>query len=113
MQRSLSLIKRFIAHIENLPVLILLTARPEFEPPWSIAPKAQTLDLGQLDRSDSRQLVQDIVSNATFPSDLVAQIMEKSDGIPLFLEEITKAAIETHRSMRPFKASRRSSQRHF
>ena len=40
--------------------------------------------------------MQDIVSNATFPSDLVAQIMEKSDGIPLFLEEITKAVLETH-----------------
>jgi class 3 adenylate cyclase/tetratricopeptide (TPR) repeat protein len=89
---SLTLIQRFIAQIENLPVLVLLTARPEFEPPWK---EAQTLELGRLDKSSSTQVVQEIAGNAALPPDLMKQIMEKSDGIPLFLEEITKAVLET------------------
>jgi tetratricopeptide (TPR) repeat protein len=89
---SLTLIQRFIAQFDDLSVLVLLTARPEFEPPWQ---KAHVVELGRLDKASSLQIVQDIAGGAALTPDLFTQIMEKSDGIPLFLEEITKAVLET------------------
>ena len=91
---SLFLFRQFIRKIESLPVLILLTARPEFEPPWLNDSASTILTIGRLDNSNSRQVVQGVARDATLSSHLMAQILEKSDGVPLFLEEITKAVLE-------------------
>src|SRR5262249_1258152 len=87
---TLGLIQGYIARIDTLGVLVLMTAGPEFEPTWE---NAHVLELGRLDRSDSMRIVQEIAGDATLAPDFLKQIVEKSDGIPLFVEEITKAVL--------------------
>jgi class 3 adenylate cyclase/predicted ATPase len=92
---SRELLDRTIARIEHLPVLLIATFRPEFVPPWTGLPHVTMLALNRLGRRDGALLVERLVGNTGLPADLIAEIVERSDGVPLFLEEVTKVVIET------------------
>ena len=79
--------------LERLPVLAILTSRPELEPGWKGARKASTLSIGRLDRPESLAMVRSIAGQS-FPEQHVAMIVERTDGIPLFIEELSKAVVE-------------------
>ncbi|MGC2412365.1 MAG: AAA family ATPase, partial [Stellaceae bacterium] len=89
------LLDRTIARVEHLPVLLVATFRPEFQPPWTGQPHVTVLALNRLGRRDGALLVERLVGNAGLPADLVEEIVERTDGVPLFLEEVTKVVIET------------------
>jgi len=79
-----------------MPVLLVATSRPEFEPPWTGQPHVETLSLRRLGREESGELVRQIVGTAAALSrEVVDDIVERTDGVPLFLEELTKAVVET------------------
>jgi class 3 adenylate cyclase/predicted ATPase len=83
--------------VERVPrwsVLLLVTFRPEFSPPWSGQAHVTTVTLARLDRREGAALVQRVVGNAALPSDVVQEIVERTDGVPLFVEELTKAVVE-------------------
>ncbi len=79
----------------RLPVLLIATFRPEYQPPWTGQPHVTTLSLRRLGRHESDELVRGIIGNAAaLPSEIMAEIVERTDGVPLFLEELTKAVVE-------------------
>jgi class 3 adenylate cyclase/predicted ATPase len=91
---SLELLHLTIERISNLPVLMLVTFRPEFEPPWTGQPHVMSLALGRLNRRDTVDLIEQVAGNSTLPVDIVQEIVERTDGVPLFIEELTKTVLE-------------------
>jgi class 3 adenylate cyclase/tetratricopeptide (TPR) repeat protein len=78
----------------SLPVLLILTFLPEFQAPWSGLPQVTALILNRLDRRESGAMIESIAGNRKLPSELAAEIVERADGVPLFVEELTRAVIE-------------------
>ena len=85
---------REIEFIRRLPVLLLMTYRPEFIPPWIGEPHVSTIALGRLDPQSCADLIERITDGNTLPSEVLEEITERADGIPLFIEELTKAVLE-------------------
>jgi class 3 adenylate cyclase/predicted ATPase len=81
--------------IGNLPVLLIVTFRPEFQPPWTGQPQVTMLALNRLDRRDRIALVEQIAAGKTLPDQVVDQIVDRTDGVPLFVEELTKSVLES------------------
>src|SRR5262249_7579709 len=81
--------------VRQLPALALFTFRPEFEPPWAGLPNVSTLTLGRLARDDVENMVARVTGGRVLPAEVMKQIVTKTDGNPLFVEELTKAGLET------------------
>jgi predicted ATPase len=91
---SLELLDQTVEWVRQLPVLALFTSRPEFDPPWIGLPNVSTLTLGRLDRSNVESMVARVTGGRVPPPEVMKQIVEKTDGNPLFVEELTKAVLE-------------------
>jgi len=92
---SLELLNLAIERIRRLPVLLLLTFRPEFDAPWKGLPDVATVALGRLDHRQSEMMVERVTGGRKLPPEVMAQIVAKTDGVPLFLEEFTKNLLES------------------
>ena len=92
---SLELLGLLVERTANLPLLALLTARPEFVPPssWTSRRHVTLLSLDHLDRRQAAVLA-DCVSGNPLPSEMVEQIVARADGVPLFIEELTRMVLE-------------------
>jgi predicted ATPase len=75
--------------------MLAITFRPEFQPPWAGRPHVLSLALNRLSERDGEALVQTLAGNAALTADIVAEIVERADGVPLFVEELTKAVLES------------------
>jgi class 3 adenylate cyclase/predicted ATPase len=84
---------RLIKRVPELPVLLVMTCRPDFEPRWQHNLKVTTRPLDRLPRRESELLVGVLDPRSSLPPKTLKQILDYSDGIPLFLEELTKAAL--------------------
>ncbi len=84
-----------IERAASLAVLLILTFRPDFHPPWSGQAHVTSLTLSRLSRREGTALVSRVIGNKQIPDDIVAEIVERTDGIPLFVEEMTKAVLES------------------
>jgi class 3 adenylate cyclase len=91
---SLELLSLTIERIAHLPVLVLATARPEFRPPWAEEAHLTTLGVGRLDRLEAESLVGHVAADQALPREIIEQILAHTDGVPLFVEELTKAVLE-------------------
>jgi class 3 adenylate cyclase/predicted ATPase len=91
---SRELLDRIIKRVPGLPVLLIATFRPEFAPPWSGLPDVTALTLTRLDRRTGAAMVAGIGGNAVLSSEAAAEIVERADGVPLFVEELTRAVLE-------------------
>src|SRR5262245_27737720 len=91
---SLELLDLTLERVRQLPVLALFTFRPEFEPPWVGLPNVSSLKLGRLDRSDVESMIARVTGGRPLPPEVTEQIVVKTDGNPLFVEELTKAVLE-------------------
>jgi class 3 adenylate cyclase/predicted ATPase len=83
-----------IERVRDLPVLLIITFRPAFQPPWTGQPQVTMLALNRLDRRDRTALVAQIAGDKALPDEIVAQIANRTDGVPLFVEELTKSVLE-------------------
>jgi class 3 adenylate cyclase/tetratricopeptide (TPR) repeat protein len=93
---SRELLDLTVERIERLPVLLIATFRPEFQPPWVGQSHVTMVTLGRLNRHESAALVRHLTRGEhTFPEELIDHIVERAEGVPLFLEEVTKAVLET------------------
>ena len=92
---SRELLDRMIERISDWPVLLLAMFRPEFQPPWTGQPHVTMLTLARLDRRDTAAMVANVAGNAALSPEIVEEIAERTDGVPLFVEELTKAVLET------------------
>jgi predicted ATPase/class 3 adenylate cyclase len=92
---SRDLLDLTVERVRSLPVLLIVTFRPEFPPPWTGQPQVSTLALNRLDRHDRTALVEQITGGKALPDEVVAQIVDRTDGVPLFVEELTKSVLES------------------
>ena len=94
-QSSLELMNSAIRRVANLPVMFVVTYRPEFPPPWSDLGHATVLKLNQLGRSQVVDLIYKAAGGKTLPEAIIEQIASKSQGVPLFVKEITRSILES------------------
>ena len=80
--------------VSQLPVLLVVTFRPEFQHGWSGRPHVTTLALNRLAGRDGAALVERVAGSAGLSRDIVDEIVARADGVPLFIEELTKAVLE-------------------
>ena len=92
---SRELLDLTVERVRTLPVLLLVTFRPEFQPPWTGQPQVTMLSLNRLDRRDRSALVEQIAGGKPLPDEVVDQIADRTDGVPLFVEELTKTVLES------------------
>jgi predicted ATPase len=91
---SRELLDLLVERVARLPVLLLVTFRPEFQPPWSGQAHVTFLVLNRLDRREGATLVRRVTGAEALPGDVVAEIVKRTDGVPLFVEELTKGVLE-------------------
>ena len=91
---TLELFDLIIDRADGRPILLLITFRPEFAPSWSGRGNATSLALDRLDAAEAAALVKEIACRRRLPPGLVEQLAARTDGVPLFVEELTKAVLE-------------------
>ena len=91
---SLEALGRTVDRIKTLPALLIVTFRPEFIAPWVGQPHVTALTLNRLGERDAATIIERLAGNKELPADVIAEIVERTDGIPLFVEEMTKAVLE-------------------
>jgi class 3 adenylate cyclase len=91
---SLEAFGRAIDRIQRLRVLLIVTFRPEFAPPWIGQPHVTPLTVNRLTQRDIAAMIDRVVGNKLLPASIRQDIIERTDGIPLFVEEITKSVLE-------------------
>ena len=91
---TLELLDRLVGRISGERVLLLLTFRPEFSPPWRSRPHATLVSLNRLPRRQSVALVEALAGGEALPEAVLQRIVARADGVPLFVEELTKAVLE-------------------
>jgi len=91
---SLEVLSRTMDRIKALPALLVITFRPEFNAPWAEHSHVASLALNRLGEHHAAAIVERLVGDRELPRDVIAEIVERTDGIPLFVEEMTKAVLE-------------------
>jgi hypothetical protein len=89
---SLEVLGRTVGRMQTLPALLIVTFRPEFNAPWVGQSHVTSLTLNRLGEREA--IIARLVGNEVLPPDVLAEIVERTDGIPLFVEEMTKAVLE-------------------
>src|SRR6266567_4259690 len=92
---SRELLDLIVERVRGLPALLVVTFRPEFEPPWIGQPRVSMLALNRLDRRDRTALDMQISAGKALPDEVIEQIVDRTDGVPLFVEELTKSILES------------------
>ena len=92
---SLELFELMINRVQTLPGLVLITCRPEFQPAWSGYPDVTFLSLNRLGQRQAAGIVERLTRGKALPTDVLGQIVAKTDGVPLFVEELTKTVLES------------------
>ena len=91
---SLEAFGRAVDRIKTLPALLIASFRPEFNAPWVGQPHVTALTLNRLGERDAATIIERLIGNKKLPTDVMVEIVERTDGIPLFVEEMTKAVLE-------------------
>jgi class 3 adenylate cyclase/predicted ATPase len=92
---TLECLDRLIEHIPGARLLLLLLFRPEFQPPWPLRPRLTQIALDRLGRRQVERMVAQMVGNIPLPPEVLRYIVTKTDGVPLFVEELTKMVLES------------------
>ena len=92
---SLELLSRLVDQTPSMQVLLLATARPEFVSPWPTHRHVTNVGLSRLDRIEGQALVAGVTGGKTLPAEVLDQIVAHTDGVPLFIEELTKTILES------------------
>ena len=92
---SREVIDLLVDKVQNKPILVVITARSEFQPSWNAHSHITTLVLNRLSRQLRTTMVERVAGNRELPKEVVEEIIVKTDGVPLFVEELTKAVLES------------------
>jgi len=92
---STELFQLIVDLVERLPILLVMVFRPDFAPPWSGYPHITPLALGRLGHRQALALVERVTGGKPLPPEVVEQIVARTDGVPLFVEELTKTMLES------------------
>ena len=91
---SLEVLDAVVARLRDLPMMLVMTFRPEFQPPWDSTSYVTAHALKRLGHSDGGAIAQRVVGGKELPAEVLARIVAQTDGIPLFVEELTKTVLE-------------------
>ncbi len=91
---TLDLLDPLIEMIEKLPMLLVVTTRPELQPIWADRPEVTVQVLNGLSRRQAARLIKEVSGDRNLPEEVIDRIIARSDGIPLFIEELTKTVLE-------------------
>jgi class 3 adenylate cyclase/predicted ATPase len=91
---SLELLDRMLELAPRLPLLMIVTFRPEFSPPWMGQAHVTLLSLNRLARRETAALVEGVTGGKSMPLEILDRIIQHTDGVPLFIEELTKSLLE-------------------
>ena len=94
---SLEALGRTVDRISNLRALLIITFRPEFNAPWVGQSHVTCLTLSRLSEPEAAAMIESLVGNRQLTAEMMVEIVERTDGIPLFVEEMTKAILEAER----------------
>jgi TOMM system kinase/cyclase fusion protein len=92
---TLELLNLLIDHVATARILMLLTSRPEFRPPWGFRAHVTPVTLSRLPRTQVEAMVAGVAGNKALPAEVHEQLVVKTDGVPLFVEELTKMVLES------------------
>jgi predicted ATPase len=92
---TLELVNSIIPLIKTARVLLLITFRPEFVPQWLSEPHVTSLYLDRMDREQCHDIISDVIGDKALPREVEERIVDKADGIPLFVEELAKSVSES------------------
>ena len=92
---TLELLSLFLEQVPTTRMLTLLTFRPEFTPPWGSRAYLSQLTLSRLDRTQVGEMVARVTGGTRLSTEMVQQVITKTDGVPLFVEELTKSVVES------------------
>ena len=92
---TLEALEALLDRLERLPVLLLVTYRPEFKSQWIGQRSVTALTLSRLDPAQTKAIVNRVTEGNSLPDEILAQIVARTDGIPLFVEELTKTIVES------------------
>ena len=89
------LLAMLMDEVPTIPLFVLLTARPDFEPPWPSRPYVKALALTPLTPNETTEMVDHLASGKPLPLEVLSEIVSRTDGVPLFVEELTKMVLES------------------
>jgi DNA-binding SARP family transcriptional activator/class 3 adenylate cyclase len=92
---SLEQLDSIIDRVSALSVLLIITYRPEFVPPWIGRPQVSLLTLNRLAHRQRHEMIAGLTRGKALPEEITEQIINRTDGVPLFIEELTKAVVES------------------
>jgi predicted ATPase len=92
---SRELFDQIVDRLQRLPVLLVVTFRPVLFPPWIGFPHVTLLTLNRLTQPQARLLVERVAGGKALPSEVIEQILARTEGVPLFTEELTKTVLES------------------
>jgi class 3 adenylate cyclase/tetratricopeptide (TPR) repeat protein len=92
---SRELFDQIVDRLQRLPVLLVVTFRPDLSPPWIGFPHVTLLTLNRLGKAQARSLVERLTGGKALPSEVLEQILGRTEGVPLFMEELTKTVLES------------------
>jgi tetratricopeptide (TPR) repeat protein len=92
---SVELLGLFLKNIAQARILLVLTFRPEFHPPWESLPYQTEMTLSRLPQRNVQAMLERLTEGTPLPAEIVQQIVNKTDGVPLFVEELTKMVLES------------------
>lgn len=91
---SLELLSLLVEHSPSLRFMLVATFRPEFSPPWIGQPHVTMVTLSRLDTREAEAMVETVAGGSPLPREVLDQIVARTDGVPLFIEELTKTVID-------------------
>lgn len=92
---TLELLDALIEQVSSSPIFLMLVCRPAFESPWSGRSFPVTISLERLSQSQVQNLVSELAGGMSLPEEVLEQIVSKTDGVPLFVEELTRMILES------------------
>ncbi|MGA7807456.1 AAA family ATPase, partial [Bradyrhizobium sp.] len=92
---SRDVFSRLVERLQELPVLFVVTYRPEYAPPWTGRALVTTLSLNRFGRRQTVSMVDQVTGGKSLPAEVMEEILVKTDGVPLFVEELTKTVLES------------------
>lgn len=92
---TLELLGQLNEKLEDMQLMVVMTCRPEFAIPWREGPKLTVVTLGRLASDQARAIIEGTVGGKPLPSEIVSEIASRTEGVPLFLEELTSMVVES------------------
>ena len=92
---TLELLELIISRIDHARVLLIVSCRPEFRPTWITRANTTIHSLTRLSQTEVKTMIRDLLRGGSMPQPLLDQIIEKADGVPLFIEELTSSTLRT------------------